>query len=227
VDQFNHWLVPSSHSTGNIPRLDASTLSDLSVRLAQTSWNFKSMEGQFNRWLVPSSDITGNMPWLDASKLSDLNARPTQSSRNSIQPLRLDPKRSFLLLAIDGVLHSQQIKEAASLLPTTQQLKCKTGSNVLKFNLLSLVVLPSSANRPGMDVLPLIPLITHSNFSVGPAQSSWNSTADRYLLVLVVLPQDKDLDWTLLPLIPLITPSDFSVRQVQNSRKSKKVIWSS
>jgi len=118
VDQFNHWLVPSSHSTGNIPRLDAST--DSTERLwCWTGSNLLKMQTRARFLVVIPLEV-----WLDWTLIpgtTDSTERlqcktgSKVAKFNSIQPLRLDPKRSNST-SIDGFQRSQQIKEAPSLL---------------------------------------------------------------------------------------------------------------
>jgi len=92
VDQFNRWLVPSSHSTGNIPRLDAST--DSTERLwCKTGSNVLKFK-KFNRckWMNSTTDwflvVIQLETYLDWTltpliPLSDFNVGPAQTSWNS------------------------------------------------------------------------------------------------------------------------------------------------
>jgi len=176
-------------------------LSDFNVGPAQTSWN--SYQGLGCRFLVViplELYLDWTLPSFQTERLECKTGTKLAKFKNSTA--KTWSKEILLLLAMDGALRSQQIKEAASLLPPSDLSvrPAQSSWNSIQpptWYLLSLVVLPSSANRPGLDVLPLLPLLPPSDLDVRLAQQSWNSTAKPWcLLSLVALPVQIDLEQT-------------------------------
>jgi len=114
-------------------------LSDFDVGPVQTSWNSKIQAlwvgNSSTDWLVPSSiDSTWDIPSTDSTERLWCKTGSKLPKFKKNQPLRLDPKRSFCFgnRWISALTAADKGRCFSS---STQQLKCKTGSNVLKFPL--------------------------------------------------------------------------------------------